>query len=81
MSLQDAIRVIDSCSGFTDQSTPAGEAWNVIQSELAALNMLVSKHTSTGDETGNKIEVKFGRDSVTEHQSRWEPTVDSSTNS
>lgn len=34
MNLEDAISVIDSCSGFTDPNTPAGEAWEVVQSFL-----------------------------------------------
>jgi hypothetical protein len=30
MDLNTAIGVIESCSGFTDESTMAGEAWEVI---------------------------------------------------
>jgi len=37
MDLQNAMSVIESCAGFTDDSTPAGEAWSVVQSEIERL--------------------------------------------
>lgn len=30
MTLEEAIDVIEGCSGFTDASTPVGEAWGVV---------------------------------------------------
>jgi hypothetical protein len=30
MDLSTAIDVIESCAGFTDESTPVGEAWAVV---------------------------------------------------
>ena len=36
MDLNTAIEVIESCTGFTDESTPAGEAWAVVLSYLYA---------------------------------------------
>jgi len=37
MDLQNAMSVIESCAGFTDDSTPAGEAWSVVQAEIERL--------------------------------------------
>ena len=34
MNIQDAIDVIESVSGFTDESTPVGEAWKEVLSYL-----------------------------------------------
>jgi hypothetical protein len=34
MNIQDAIDVIESVSGFTDESTPVGEAWKEVLSYI-----------------------------------------------
>jgi folate-dependent tRNA-U54 methylase TrmFO/GidA len=35
MNIQTAISIIESCAGFDDESTPAGEAWAVVRTALA----------------------------------------------
>jgi len=37
MRIEDAIDVIDNCSGFTDLTTPVGEAWDIVLSRMAEL--------------------------------------------
>ena len=37
MNKEMAISVIESCSGFTDETTCAGEAWEYIRSYMAQL--------------------------------------------
>jgi hypothetical protein len=34
MDIYTAIDLIETCSGFTDESTPVGEAWAVVHSYL-----------------------------------------------
>lgn len=40
MSLDTAISIIESCAGFTDESTPVGEAWSVVVANLVAAQLL-----------------------------------------
>ncbi len=37
LNLANAISVIESCAGVTDYTTPVGEAWNVVLSEIEQL--------------------------------------------
>ena len=38
--IKQAMSVIESCAGFTDESTPAGEAWGVVRMELERLRAI-----------------------------------------
>lgn len=41
MKTKEAISIIESCAGFSDETSPAGEAWMVIMSELEEARNLI----------------------------------------
>jgi hypothetical protein len=53
MDIQTAIDIIESCSGFTDESTPVGEAWNTVLSYLT--RTVSEKNTSMSTERESEL--------------------------